>query len=185
MGVKKGSKAQLVDHHARKQGQAAQFEQAIAYCRANDCKGKAALNHNKGAWPDIHHAAINRRLKKTPSDNASHTGNSILTAAERNDLKDAMINAAAAGHGFRPSDRNQAVLDILEWRDQCNRGGGRKFVKLSSAAKKVRRTGIISPKFWKIFYAQFDNELEISKEVSGAAPLIKRQTTVPDPCAAD
>ena len=185
MGVKKGSKAQLVVHHAEKQRQAVQFEQAVAYCRANDCKGKAALNRNKGAWPDIHHAAINRRLKLTPGDTASHTGNSILTAGERNDLKDAMISAAAAGQGFRPSDRTQAVLDILEWRDQCNRGGGRKFVKLSSAAKKIRRTGKISKKFWKIFYAEFDNELEISKEVSSPAPLIKRQTTVPDPCAAD
>ena len=96
-----------------------------------------------------------------------------------------MISAAAAGQGFRPSDRTQAVLDILEWRDQCNRGGGRKFVKLSSAAKKVRRTGKLSEKFWKDFYAEFDNELEISKEVSSPAPLIKRQTTVPDPCAAD
>ena len=82
MGVKKGSKTQLVVHHAEKQRQAVQFEQAIAYCRANDCKGKAALNRNKGAWPDIHHAAINRRLKLKPGDTASHTGNSILTAGD-------------------------------------------------------------------------------------------------------
>jgi len=36
-------------------------------------------------------------------------------------------------------------------------GGGCKFVKLSSATKKIRRTGKISKKFWKIFYAEFDN----------------------------
>ena len=119
MGVKKGSKARLVARHAEKQRQAVQFGQSIPCCRASHCKGKAELNRNKGACPNIHHAAINRRLEKTPGDTTSHAGNSILTAVERDDLKDAMSSTAAAGHGFRPSDRTQAVLDILEWRDQC------------------------------------------------------------------
>ena len=44
MGVKKGSKGQLVVHHAEELRQAAQFKQAVAYCRANNRKGKAALS---------------------------------------------------------------------------------------------------------------------------------------------
>jgi hypothetical protein len=166
------NKSGRVDHYALKARQAAQFAQAIAYCRATPCRGKAALNQNKGAWPDIKWAAINRRLDEIVNDATYHRGSGILTASERTDLKDCMISAAAAGHGFRPGDRTQAVLDILAWRIQCNRGGGRKFVKLSTAAKKVVRTGEISSNFWTGFYAQFDKELEISKEVSSPTSLI-------------
>ena len=71
-----------------------------------------------------------------------------------------MRQAALAGYQMRPDDRNRVLIDILWWRNECNKSGGRRCVILSVAALKALKKGHVSKDFWVDFYAEF-NDLEI------------------------
>ena len=136
------------------------INEAVAYCHENDCRGDRALSRNPNRWPGLHRSSINRAL----DGRKGHAVKQILTEIERTDLAETLHQGADAGFAYRAKDRNSAVMDILEWRQICNKKGGRKFVKLTPAALKAMRRGKCSKHFWRKFYADFPG-LELKLEV--------------------
>jgi hypothetical protein len=144
-----------------------QYDKALAYCKEHQCGAKKCLNDNKENWPLVSKTSLIRRLQGKVKDGALNVDKAILTGAERQRLAEVFTSAAKSGHGYRPKDRSQAVLDTLRWRKTCNESGagGRRYVKLSRAATKALRTGKVSKTFWIGFFAEFHEILDIGTEV--------------------
>jgi hypothetical protein len=136
-----------------------QYGEALAYCKEHQCGAKKCLNNNKENWSLISKSSLIRRLQGKIKNGALNVEKALLTGAERQHLAEVFTSAAKSGHGYRPRDRKQAVLDTLSWRKTCNESGagGRRYVKLSRAATKALhvRTGKVSKMFWTSFFAEF------------------------------
>ena len=134
------SKAGLALAKLQEEKRNRQFDEVLAYCKKHRVRGYAALNQNKNRWPDITRNTIDQRLDGDVKHRELWQNKETLTAIERNDLATSMREGAKSGNPFRYGDRNAAVLDMLEWRSHTNKGGGRKFVKLSKAARALLRS---------------------------------------------
>ena len=55
-------KAQVAEKKERQRLRQEQHDEAVAFCRKEGCRGKAALSRNKGRWPDITWQTVNLRL---------------------------------------------------------------------------------------------------------------------------
>ena len=127
------SKLGLQLHKADKEDILRQLDEALDWCCTHNCHGWKCLHQNPNGWPDLKEGRINARLdKKVLHRIENHAAKNALTVQERSDLAECMTRAACTGYSFRPSDRNAAVVAILEWRAHNNmyKSGGRKFVKL-------------------------------------------------------
>ena len=76
--------------------------------------------------------------------------------------------AGKAGHGFELLARNQAVYDILRYRNAMNQKGGRAFRKLSGHAKHILQTGVAGKDFWRKFFVEFKHKVHITQEVNNS-----------------
>ena len=133
------------------------FKKALSMARDDDAD----------RWPLVTHGSLRRILNahKVDFNNSpdfhlsqvkpKHDGRLILIPIEREDLAACMVQGAKGGRPFNRRDRLNAVLDILGWRKQHQMGGGRAYVKLSKAAKKVLKKRILDKSFWAKFYKDY------------------------------
>jgi hypothetical protein len=103
-------------------------------------------------WPLITRSVLDRALQGVARPGRPSHHNAVLTDVERQDLADFMGTAADYGHPLKKSDRNIAVCEVLEWRQQNQSAGGRAFVKLTEAARTTLKNRKASKKFWRAFF---------------------------------
>ena len=97
-----------------------EHDEAVAYCQENDCRGFAAISKNPGRFERISAFSINARLDGKVLGTGQDSSKALLTDAEREKLVAAMVAAEEAGYPMNKNDRDQAVYDIIEWRNKCN-----------------------------------------------------------------
>ena len=126
---------------------------ALEYCKENNCRGKKALS--TGLFPLVKSRDnIDRILDgKTKHPSCAKEYCSILTQEEEAVIVSFIVNKARA---YQPVNRQmieERILALLRLRQQTNRSckGGRKFKKLSPAAKRSLDRGKLSRKFWERF----------------------------------
>jgi hypothetical protein len=114
-------------------------------------------------WTKVTFESLKRALKNKASEGSLgdiqvsqyFDKRALLTGLERNDLAAGMYASAERGDGYSKTDRNEMVLDILRWRDDRNRKGGRNFQRLSNAAKVALDDNHVGRSFWRKFYKDF------------------------------
>ena len=131
----------------------AQLVEALEYCKKNNCRGYKALS--TGKFPLVKSSLnINNILDgKTKDPTHAKEYCSVLTAEEEAILVSYIVNKARA---YQPVNRKmieERILALLKLRSQTNRNckGGRKFKKLSPAARRTLERGKISRQFWERF----------------------------------
>lgn len=130
-----------------------QLIEALEFCKANNCRGYKALS--TGMFPLVKSPiTINKILDgKSQHPSRSREYCSVLTLEEEAVLVSFIVNKARA---YQPVNRKiieEKVLTLLRLREQTNRKckGGRKFKKLSPAAKRTLQRGKMSRCFWEKF----------------------------------
>lgn len=161
--VNMAERAALKAHYAKRILKDKEHAEAVAYCKANGCRGFAAISKNHHKFTHITAFTINSRLDGKVVGAGQDASKSLLTDMERGLLVEAMVSAEEAGYPMNKVDRDQAVMDILEWRNKCNVAGGRQHVSLSQAALRVLMGQKPSSKFWRSFFVEFDHILKIKK----------------------
>lgn len=142
-------------------GRRAQLLKAIDFCKENNCRGWKALA--TGHYPLVKSPyTINRYLDNTTL-NVEHSKEycSILSAEEEALLVKYLINKARAYQPFNRKDATKYILTMLSIRQQINKkaGGGRKFKKLSLAAKATLDKKKLSRKFWERFDTKYKDTI--------------------------
>jgi len=144
-----------------------QHAAAVIYCNKYKCKAQRGISlarlDEPQCWPLVTLWSLKRALKEKASEgllediqvSQSIDRRSLLTIVERNDLAAGMYASAERGDGYSKTDRNEMVLDILRWRDDRNRKGGRNFQRLSNAAKVALDENFVGRAFWRKFYKDF------------------------------
>ena len=157
----------LETKNMKKNVKEATYKDAEAYCKLHKCGSKKALKENP-AWDEIiSHTALTRRLKGEVKTGSEWSANAVLTNTKRRELAAALNSAGRQMCGFDLSERNQAVVDILLYRQALNKrpdSGGRAYKKLSKSAKHVLENGKAGIDFWKSFFAEFKHMVYITKE---------------------
>jgi hypothetical protein len=145
----------------------ATYKHAEAYCKQKKCGSKRALADNPVWKEHISHRALTRRLKGEVKTGSEWSANAVLTNTERRELAAALNSAGRQMCGFDLNERNQAVVDILLYRQALNKrpdSGGRAYKKLSKSARRVLENGKAGIDFWKSFFAEFKHMVYITKE---------------------
>ena len=136
-----------------------QLVKAIEYCRVNNRRGYKALN--TGNFPLIKSARhLNRILDgECPMPFHSKEYCSILTVEEEALLVKHIVNKARAYQPFNRKDATKYIISMLTIRDKVNKKktGGRKFKKLSMAARRTVKRGSLSHQFWERCDAKYKN----------------------------
>ena len=79
----------------------------------------------------------------------------VLTPKEREDLAASMREAALSGNPYSNAEKRATVIDILLWRKAKQAGGGRSYVKLSTAANQILKVRKVGRSFWRAFLRDF------------------------------
>ena len=145
---------------------AQQHAAAVNYCNQYKCKASRGIRLAREAdpdcWPEVTLNSLRGALKKQastefPEETAvpAVDQREVLTTIERNDLAAGMYAAAEHADCYSNTDRTEMVLDILRWREDRNKKGGRHFQKLSSSAKQTLASSHVGRSFWRKFYLDF------------------------------
>ena len=132
-----------------------QIEEAVQYCRDNNCRGKKALS--TGRFPLIKdHKTITRRLDGSIVHGTEKLHVSILLPNEEECLVNYARNKARAMQPLTRKMMAELVLNTLRIRQALNRKakGGRKYTKLSPNAHNALVKGKLSKFFWQRFEAK-------------------------------
>ena len=125
-----------------------QLSAAVAYCRANNCKGYLAIK--SGQFPLIKDPrTINKRLTNDEAVWSEKPYLRILTIEEEGKFVKYLKNKNRCAQGLTQAEANEIVLNILKARQDLNRKGGRKFIVLSENAKKCLHTKTVGRSFWR------------------------------------
>ena len=135
-----------------------QIEEAVKYCKENNCKGKKALS--SGLFPLIKdHKTITRRLEGSVVHGNEKIHLSILLPHEEECLVNHAKNRARAMQPITRKGMTDLIMNTLRIRQAANKKakGGRKYAKLSSNALKALSKGKLSKFFWQRFEAKYDS----------------------------
>ena len=135
-----------------------QIEEAVKFCKENDCKGKKALA--TGNFPLIKdHKTITRRLSGKVIHGNEKQSVSILLPSEEECLVRYAKNKSRAMQPLRRADMNKIIMNILRVRQAANKKlkGGRKFIKLSNVAVHALEKGEVGNFFWQRLDAKHDD----------------------------
>lgn len=114
-----------------------QVEEAVNWCNENGKKGHSALK--TGMFPLINdRSTIDRRLNGSKV-NSKKEHLRVLTPAEERSIVEFVKNKNRCHQGVSRKEVTALIVDVLKIREHCNSKlrGGRKFIKLSSNAKRV------------------------------------------------
>jgi hypothetical protein len=159
------------EHYVRKVVAESEYDKQhaapVIYCNRYKCKAQRGISlarlDEPQCWPLVTLWSLKRALKEKASEgllediqvSQSIDRRLLLTIVERNDLAAGMYASAERGDCYSKADRNEMVLDILRWRDDRNRKGGRNFQRLSNAAKVALDENFVGRAFWRKFYKDF------------------------------
>ena len=117
-----------------------QIEDAVSWCRNNNCKGHAALK--TGMFPLIKdRGTIDRRLAGL-HQNIKKEHLRILTMEEEKSIVQYIKNKNRCYQGILRKHVENLIIDVLKIRQHCNSlKAGRKYKKLSRNAKQVLLKG--------------------------------------------
>ena len=129
----------------------AQLIAAVELCKEQRCRGYKALQTGRFPLIKSRHTIDNILDGKSKHPIHSKEYCSVLTTEEEATITSYVVNKARA---YQPVNRkliSDRVLAMLRLREKTNQNckGGRKFKKLSPAAKQVLSTGKLSRKFWE------------------------------------
>ena len=121
---------------------------------------------NPYIWPLVNDSSLRRIMRvykrEFENDTDFHLSErkkvdhrAVLTETEREDLAASMREAAFAGVPYSNSEKRAAVIGILTWRTAKQVGGGRSYVKLSAAAKRILQVKKVGRDFWRAFLRDF------------------------------
>ena len=131
-----------------------QLELALQYCKDNNCRGFAAIS--SGICPNIKdQRTINRRLDGILTVGKEKEYCQILTSEEEWLLIDYIRNKCRAFQPVNRKELNDAIIKMLKLRDATNKKkGGRKYIRLSTAAQTTLTNGCAGKSFWQRFDAK-------------------------------
>ena len=157
IAVSAGSTLALVAAQEKKNRRDKQLLEALEWCRKEKKGAKYCLKYHRklldyDKWPDITVESLKSRVSGEIVTGQENTANCLLTPTESEDLAIAMNTAALKGFPFDKAARDAIVLDILWYRQEIQKKGGRKFVKLSHSAKLALKNGGPGRDFWKQFF---------------------------------
>ena len=136
----------LLTKDMKKNVKAATYKDAEAYCKQKKCGSKQALADNP-AWKEhISHTALTRRLKGEVTTGSEWSANAVLTGMERRELAASLNSAGRQMCEFNLAERNQAIVDILLYRQALNKrpeSGGRAYKKLSQSREWQAWQGLL------------------------------------------
>lgn len=164
--------------NAEKEASCRQHKEALQFCHENPgVKAKKCLTLNPGRWSLVSKDSLHRRLTEQVKSGFEYSSLGMLTPNERQELADCMQKAGKAGCGFNRQERDEAVVQILKYRDCINKKGGRKFVKLTKGAQQCIDNNKPGKVFWKSFFVEFSHMIHITKQKITSIQRLKQCTT--------
>ena len=149
----RSSVAALAHHHKCAGLVKQQYKECIEWAEMMGFKCTKAYNKKGDRWPDISKSGLQRRMHGTVQNGKEYQCKQVLTVSELGELEWALRSARDHGTAADMADRNNLVMDILEYRKMTNKSGGRKYVELSDAAILCLQHGRPGKAFWKNFFA--------------------------------
>ncbi len=118
------------------------LQDAVKYCRENQCGAKKALNSNEIDTKGVALRTLNRAIKDSINpkqenkifSSVTRDQRSILTDVERRDLAEAFARSANNTHPWTRTDIRERIIRIL-----CDRNALSKSSKLGSAQRNILR----------------------------------------------
>ena len=152
-----------------RQARADIYREVEAFCKAEKCGAKRALTRNPQWVGLISATSLTRRLSVEVVTGKENITNGILTDTERTELA-ACLNAAGKHMcSYTLQERNEAVLNILRYRQKLNRSpasGGRAYKKLPRAARSALDRVKCGRGFWKAFFVEFADLVFLRRRMS-------------------
>ena len=140
---------------------ATELEEAVDYCKTHGCRGQKAIS--SGLFPTIGcPKTINRRLDGDVKTGEEKRYCSLLTAQEEASLVRYIKNRSRCLQGMNDRQVEEVVLRILSTREAINKQGGRKFQKMSHAAKSALNKKKVSRSFFLTLRSKYP---ELKKKV--------------------
>ena len=127
---------------------------AVQYCREHNCRGYAAIS--AGVCPLIKdNRTINRRLDDTITTGKEKEYCKILTEDEEDLLVRYIKNKRLSYQPANRQDLNDVIIKMLKLRSAANKKSyGRRYIRLSDAAKAAIRNETVGQSFWQRFDAK-------------------------------
>ena len=112
-----------------------QYEEALAYCQAEQCGATKAVNTQR--WDLVTLSGLRYRLNGTVVNGCSHPELRILTVSEELQFARWLEQENRAIKGKNRDEQRQKIVEILSLRRAANKRGGRARVALSQPALGV------------------------------------------------
>jgi hypothetical protein len=119
----------------RRRQQFEEYEEAMEYCKVNDCGAKKALQAQR--WKSINVSGLQRRLSGEVTNGEEHAELHILTVSEEAQLAKWLARENKTIKGKNRDEQRQKIVEILQLRRAANKRGGRRHVALSERAQAV------------------------------------------------
>ena len=151
----RSSIAALSHHHKCAGLVKQQYKECLEWAYTMGFKCTKAYNRKGDRWPDVNKSGLQRRMNGTVQNGKEYQCIQVLTVSELGELEWALTSARDHGTAADMHNRNNFVIDILEYRKATNSSGGRKHIELSPAAKLCLAHGKPGKAFWNNFFARF------------------------------
>ena len=119
--VNKKHRLWVAQQWSARKGRTAIYMEAEAYCKANKCGPNRSLTRNPQCAGLISATSLTRRLSGEVVTGKEYTANGVLTHTERTELAACLTAAGKQMCCYMLNKRNQAVLDILRYRQKLNK----------------------------------------------------------------
>ena len=166
------SKHAAASHSGNEEARAKQYEEAIAWCKANGKGGWAGANRvtDKGQdfWPLVKSSSLDERLKGRVDNSDPHAARKALTPQEEADVVETCKILNRHGQGVDRKKLGELVIESLKLRPVLN--AGRKYTPLNHNAQQIIAAGAPQDDFFTRFFA---DHTDITEKVAASEEMLR------------